>query len=119
MSARRSASNSNCAPVPNAGWRLLPVELAAGVGVDRYVSHARVRLHDDPVAATRVDTVAIDLANTRTLLFADAGVRLPALRLVAEVGYQAGKDQHLATRFSDFDPTAGHVFGSVGVRVGF
>jgi len=41
------------------------------------------------------------------------------VKLVAELGFQTGKDQSFATTFRDFDPKAGHVFGGVGLRFGF
>jgi hypothetical protein len=66
-----------------------------------------------------VRTVTLDLANTRHVLFLNAGLRLALAKLVAELGYQTGKDQHPSTTFSGFDPKAGHVFGGVGLRIGF
>src|SRR2546422_2887590 len=44
-------------------------------------------------------------------LFADAGLTLPAGKLVGEIGYQTGSDVQLGTNYSGFDPKAGHVFG--------
>jgi hypothetical protein len=41
------------------------------------------------------------------------------VKLVGEIGLQAGKDQSYFTQFSGFDPKAAHVFGGVGVRFGF
>ena len=99
-----------------AGWRLALVDLAAGLGVDHYTSTAHIRFNDTP-ATTR--TVTVDLANTRQVVFLNGGLSLAAVKLVAELGYQTGKDQHLTTNFSDFDPKAGHVFGGIGVRFGF
>src|SRR5438477_271306 len=68
---------------------------------------------------TRVTTIVINPANTREVAFVDGGLSLAALKLVAELGYQTGKDQHFTTNFSNFDPKAGHVFGGVGLRFGF
>lgn len=98
-----------------AGLSLTMLELAAGLGIDTYTSDARIRYED--FGTTRL--VALDLDNTRQVLFLDAGLSLGLARLVAELGYQTGKDQDLSTNFSDFDPTAGHVFWSAGVRLGF
>jgi hypothetical protein len=99
-----------------AGWRFVLVDLAAGLGIDHYTSTAHIRFHDTP---TTTRTVTLDLANTRQVLFLNAGLSLVAAKLVAELGYQTGKDQHLTTNFSDFDPKAGHVFGGIGIRFGF
>lgn len=99
-----------------AGWRFVLVDLAAGLGIDHYTSTAHIRFHDTP---TTTQTVTLDLANTRQVLFVNAGLSLAAAKLVAELGYQTGKDQKLTTNFSDFDPKAGHVFGGFGIRFGF
>ena len=99
-----------------AGWRFVLLDLAAGVGIDHYTSTAHIRFHDTP---TTTRTVTLDLANTRQVLFVDAGLSLAVAKLVAELGYQTGKDQKLTTNFSDFDPKAGHVFGGIGIRFGF
>ena len=99
-----------------AGWRFVLVDIAAGLGIDHYTSTAHIRFNDTP---TTTRTVTLDLANTRQVLFLNGGLSLAAVKLVAELGYQTGKDQHLTTNFSDFDPKAGHVFGGIGVRFGF
>ena len=99
-----------------AGWRFVLVDLAAGLGIDHYTSTAHIRFHDTP---TTVRTVSLDLANTRQVVFVDAGLSLALVKLVGEVGYQTGKDQKLTTNFSGFDPKAGHVFGGLGIRFGF
>jgi hypothetical protein len=98
-----------------AGVTLVIVSVAAGVGVDWYRSNARIRYDD----LTGTQTVHLELANTRQVLFVDAGMSLGVGQLVTEVGYQTGKDQRLSTNFSDFDPSAGHVFWSAGVRFAF
>ena len=64
-------------------------------------------------------TIVINPSSTREVAFVDGGLSLAALKLVAELGYQTGKDQHFTTNFSNFDPKAGHVFGGVGLRFGF
>ena len=99
-----------------AGLRVLFVDAAVGLGVDHYTSTAVIRYRDPPLAPK---TVTLDLANTRQVLFADAGLTLSLVKLVAEVGYQTGTDQRFSTTFSDFDPTAGHVFGGAGLRINF
>lgn len=98
-----------------AGLPLVFVRLAAGFGVDWYRSDARIRYQD----LVGTQTVNLDLEGTRQVLFLDAGMSIGLAKLVAEVGYQTGKDQRLTTDFSDFDPTAGHVFWSAGVRFAF
>lgn len=99
-----------------AGWRFVLLDLAAGLGIDHYTSTAHIRFHD---TATSTRTVTLDLANTRQVLFLNAGLSLAVVKLVGELGYQTGKDQKLTTNFSGFDPKAGHVFGGIGIRFGF
>jgi hypothetical protein len=100
-----------------AGWKFVLVDLAAGIGIDRYKSsNTNIRFYDSP---TTTRTVVINPTNTRALLFVDGGLSLAAVKLVGEVGLQAGKDQGYFTQFSGFDPKAAHVFGGLGVRFGF
>ncbi|HXL10834.1 MAG TPA: hypothetical protein VN955_05525, partial [Gemmatimonadales bacterium] len=103
-----------------ASWKFVLVDLAAGLGVDHYSSSATsIRFHDNPLSPANVRTVVINPSSTREVAFVDGGLSLAALKLVAELGYQTGKDQHFTTNFSNFDPKAGHVFGGVGLRFGF
>ena len=100
-----------------AGWKFVLVDVAAGIGVDRYKSmDTNIRFYDSP---TTTRTVVINPTNTRAVVFVNGGLSLAAVRLVGEIGLQAGKDQSYITQFSGFDPKAGHVFGGLGVRFGF
>jgi hypothetical protein len=102
-----------------AGWKFVLVDLAAGVGVDRYKSNdTNIQFHDG-TTPTSVRTVVINPTNTRALVFVNGGLSLAAVKLVGEIGLQAGKDQSYFTQFSDFDPKAAHVFGGLGIRFGF
>jgi hypothetical protein len=102
-----------------AGWKFAVVDVAAGIGIDRYKSSdTNIRFHDGSTP-TNVRTVVINPTNTRALVFVDGGLSLAAVKLVGEVGLQAGKDQRYITQFSGFDPKAAHVFGGIGVRFGF
>lgn len=98
-----------------AGMRVLFADVAAGVGIDHYTSAATIHYTDGLVT----HTVTLDLANTREVLFANAGLTMGLVKLVAELGYQTGTDQSFATTFSDFDPKAGHVFWGAGLRINF
>jgi len=103
-----------------ASWKFVLLDLAAGLGIDHYTSSAtNIRFHDSPLAPTNVRTIVINPSNTREVLFVDGGLNLAAMKLVAELGFQTGKDQSFATTFRDFDPKAGHVFGGLGIRFGF
>jgi hypothetical protein len=98
-----------------AGMRIVFVDVAAGLGVDHYTSAATIHYFD----GATTHTVTLDLANTREVLFANAGLTMGLVKLVAELGYQTGTDQSFATTFSDFDPKAGHVFWGAGLRINF
>jgi hypothetical protein len=101
-----------------AGWKFVLVDLAAGVGVDHYKSSdTNIRFHDG-TTPTSVRTVVINPTNTRALVFVNGGLSLAAVKLVGEIGLQAGKDQSYFTQFSNFDPKAAHVFGGLGIRFG-
>ncbi|OLB58414.1 MAG: hypothetical protein AUI13_06965 [Gemmatimonadetes bacterium 13_2_20CM_2_69_23] len=103
-----------------ASWKFVLVDLAAGLGVDHYSSSATsISFHDNPLSPGNVRTVVINPSSTREVAFVNGGLSLAALKLVAELGFQTGKDQHFTTNFSNFDPKAGHVFGGVGLRFGF
>src|SRR5438477_576819 len=100
-----------------AGWRFVLVDVAAGIGIDRYKStDTNIRFYDSP---TNIRTVVINPTNTRALVFVNGGLSLAAVKLVGEIGLQAGKDQAFATSFSGFDPKAAHAFGGIGIRFGF
>jgi len=98
-----------------ASYRLPFVDVAAGIGVDRYTSQGRLRYYDNPPFNT-LATVPFRPRNSRQLVFVNAATRFSVLALGAELGYQTGKDQRLSTTYS-FDAKGGHVFGGIGLRV--
>jgi hypothetical protein len=100
-----------------AGYHLVAADVAVGLGFDRYTSHGQLRYYDNP-PLNSVATVPFDPVNERQLIFADAAFHLSVLTIGAELGWQTGEDQKLTTTY-DFDPTAGHLFGGVGLRFGF
>ncbi len=100
-----------------ASKRLAFLDAAAGLGWDRYTGDASIRVRQGTLPGVAPD-VPIELRNSRVVAFLDAGVELALLKLVAEVGYQGGRDQNLATSFQDFDPTKGKLFAGLGLRLG-
>src|SRR5438034_108130 len=83
-----------------ASWKFVLVDLAAGLGVDRYSSSATsISFHDNPLSPGNVRTVVINPSSTREVAFVNGGLSLAALKLVAELGFQTGKDQHFTTNF--------------------
>ena len=97
-----------------ASKQLAAVQVAAGIGWDRYTGEAEVRLRSAPDAP-----VGRDLKESRTLAFINAGLDLAAVSIVGEAGYQSGREQALSTDFEDYDTTGGTFFAGLGLRLGF
>jgi hypothetical protein len=94
------------------------LDLAAGLGWDKYTGDAVVQFRD-PITSVVQPNVPVELNNSRVLGFVNAGVSLSMVRLTGEVGYQGGEDQNLSTDFEDFDTTKGELFAGLGLRVSF
>jgi len=101
-----------------ASKQLLFLDMAAGLGWDKYTGNAVIQFRD-PITSVPQPDVAVELNSSRALGFLNAGMSLSVVRLTAEVGYQGGKDQNLSTDFEDFDTTKGKFFAGLGLRVGF
>lgn len=97
--------------------RLAVLTLAAGGGWSKYTGHALASYRDP--SSGQPQSIALDLDQSRTVIFADAGLDLKFLKIVGEIGHQSGKDQHLITKFQGFDDTKGITFYSAGLRFGF
>jgi hypothetical protein len=102
-----------------ASKQLAVLDLAAGLGWDKYTGNALVRLDTGGDGGGGTAAVPIKLSNSRASAFVDAGFNVAVVRLVAEGGYLAGKDQKLSTDFEDFDTTKGKFFAGLGLRAGF
>jgi hypothetical protein len=94
------------------------VDLAAGLGWDKYTGDAIIQFRD-PITSVIQPNVPVELSNSRVLGFLNAGMSLSKVRLTGEVGYQGGKDQELSTSFEDFDTTKGKFFAGLGLRLSF
>jgi hypothetical protein len=94
------------------------VDVAAGLGWDKYTGDAIIQFRD-PFTSAIQPNVPVELSNSRVLGFVNAGVSMSMVRLTGEVGYQGGKDQELSTDFEDFDTTKGKFFAGLGLRVSF
>ena len=101
-----------------ASKKLMVLDLAAGIGWDKYTGDAIIRFRD-PITLVAQPDIPLELNNSRALGFINAGLSLSAVRLTGELGYQAGKDQNLSSDFEDFDTTKGKLFAGLGLRVGF
>ena len=101
-----------------ASKHLVFVDLAAGLGWDKYTGDAVIQFRD-PVTSLPQPPIPVELNSSRVLGFLNAGMNLSVVRLTGEVGYQGGKDQNLSSDFDDFDTTKGKFFAGLGLRVGF
>jgi hypothetical protein len=101
-----------------ASKQLALLEVAAGLGWDKYTGDASIQFRDPGTSVVQPE-IPFDLNQSRALAFLDAGLDLSAVKLLGEVGYQGAKDQKLSTDFEDFDTTKGKFFASFGLRVGF
>ncbi len=97
--------------------RIAVLTVSAGAGWSRYTGSAVASFVDPATSQPR--TIAVDLDQSRTLVFADAGLDLKVLKIVGEIGHQSGKDQQLITTFQGFDDTRGTTFYSAAIRFGF
>lgn len=101
-----------------ASTRLLFINVAGGIGWDKYTGDAVIAFRD-PLTSTPQPPIALELDNTRTMAFVNAMLDFPVIKIAAEVGYQGGKDQNLATDFQGFDESKGRLFGGAGIRITF
>lgn len=101
-----------------ASKHLMVLDLAAGLGWDKYTGDAVISFRD-PITSVPQPDIPLELNNSRVLGFLNAGISMSVVKLTGEVGYQAGKDQNLTTDFEDFDTTKGKLFAGLGLRVGF
>lgn len=101
-----------------ASKHLMVLDLAAGLGWDKYTGDAVISFRD-PITSVPQPDILLELNNSRVLGFLNAGISMSVVKLTGEVGYQAGKDQNLSTDFEDFDTTKGKLFAGLGLRVGF
>ncbi|MGH7497537.1 MAG: hypothetical protein ACREL3_01665 [Gemmatimonadales bacterium] len=100
-----------------AGKQLAVFGVAGGIGWDKYTGNALIQVRT-PSVTQPVTQIPVSLNSTRATVFLDAGLDLVVLKLVAEAGYQTGKDQKLTTDFQDLDTNKGKFYGALGLRAG-
>ncbi|HEU4631832.1 MAG TPA: hypothetical protein VFS08_18930 [Gemmatimonadaceae bacterium] len=104
-----------------AGKNFFAFGLSAGIGQDRYDSHADVAAVVNDIGGPYRTTTPADFSQklTRTNAFANLAMNLAVLRLVVEVGRVWGDDAPTFNSFAGTSPTEPRLYGSVGLRVGF
>ena len=100
------------------GKAIGPLDLGAGAGWTEYAASAQI-VFVNPITNLSEPSIFLDIRDSRTVGFVDAGLSLGRLYLIGEAGLQAGKDLGLVTTFTDNDPKSRRIFGSVGLRFGF
>jgi hypothetical protein len=101
-----------------AGYKLAVLNVSAGLGWDKYTGEGRISFVD-PITSVPQGPLPIKPNQTRTLAMADAAIDLPLVKIAAEIGYQFGKAQKLATTFQGNNPADGRVFFGAGLRIAF
>ncbi|MEO8226269.1 MAG: hypothetical protein ABI637_02510, partial [Gemmatimonadota bacterium] len=100
-----------------ASKRFAVLIVAVGGGWSKYTGTALASFRN-PVTSL-AENISVDLSQTRTVAFLDAGLDLKVIKVIGEIGRQSGSDQHLITNFQGYDDTKGTTFYSVGLRFGF
>ena len=107
-------------------WRLVAskslilLNIAAGVGQDKYDSKANVNasVNFGPFTGSRPSAVRMEQNLTRTSYFADLSMNLLLVKLIGEIGMVSGGT---VTTYNKFDKPAdkSRLYGSVGARLDF
>jgi hypothetical protein len=100
-----------------AAKRFAVLTVGAGAGWSKYTGDVTATFRNNDTGLP--ETIALRLDQSRTVIFADAGLDFKVLKIVGEIGHQSGRDQHLITNFQGFDDTKGTTFYSAGLRFGF
>jgi len=100
------------------GKRFGPLDLGAGAGWTDYAANAQIDFVN-PINHQREPSIVLDLTDSRTVGFVDAGLAVGQWYFIGEAGMQRGKDLGLVTTFTDNDPKTQRFFASVGLRFGF
>lgn len=100
-----------------AGYSIGLADIGLGLGWDKYTGSANVSFVPQVLPAQTIDDVKLN--NTRTMAFLTGALNLSVVKLGAEVGYQFGKNEDLATSFDGNDPSKSRLFAGAGLRLSF
>ena len=99
---------------------LILLNIAAGVGQDKYDSKANVNasVNFGPFTGSRPSAVRMEQNLTRTSYFADLSMNLILVKLIGEIGMVSGGT---VTTYNKFDKPAdkSRLYGSIGARLDF
>src|SRR3954463_5348251 len=107
-------------------WRLVAskslilLNIAAGVGQDKYDSKADVNasVNFGPFTGSRPSAVHMEQNLTRTSYFADLSMNLLILKLIGEIGMVSGGTVNTYNKF-DKPADKSRLYGSIGARLDF
>ena len=114
----RNLSQSTTAWRVMASKNLILFSLAAGMGQDKYDSHADVTANVNYLGVGTERTVNMKQSLTRTNYFADVSMNLVLFKIVGEVGQVSGGTVATYNRF-DSPADKSRLYGSLGIRAGF
>ena len=99
------------------GKDLLGVGVLAGVGKDWY--SGRATLQQREVTGTVISATDNSYDQSRSLIFGGLSLNFLILQISAEAGWAHGFSAVAGQQGSNFDPTAGTLFGSLALRLTF
>lgn len=106
---------------------LLAFGLVAGVGQDRYDSHASASAYvaprtiaglASPTPSATVGPIQLSQKLTRTTYFIDGSLNFPIVRLIGEIGQTGSVRVPTYNTFAGSAPGASRLFGAIGFRLG-
>ena len=101
------------------GYNMPILSIGVGLGKDTYTGDAEIQFNNPDPSNPGIETIPIDLDQSRTTLFADVGINLGPLKLAGEVGMQTTNDLNTASDFQGIDVQEGRKYASVGLRLSF
>ena len=100
-----------------AGWEVSVLRLGLGYGWDSYTGTAHVEVLDQNGGGA--ERVAVDLDDSRSLMYANVAVEFGFFMLAGEAGYQSGSSDSYKTTFQGVDPGDSRLFGGAALRFSF
>jgi hypothetical protein len=102
-----------------AGYHLSIFNIGAGVGWNKYTGSANIGFVPNGGVLPAQTINNVKLESTRTMAFLTTAIELSFVKIGAEVGYQYGKAENLATTFTGNNPTDKRLFAGGGLRFSF
>lgn len=101
------------------GYNMPILSLGVGLGRDSYTGDSEIQFNNPDPGNPGIETISMDLDQSRTTLFADVGINLGPLKFAGEVGMQTKNDLKTASDFTGVDVNKGLKYASAGIRISF